>query len=313
MGLKQRIAAVTTFVMRLKPVRVFLHYNERRGPLLSAGLSYQSIFAVFAGIWVAFAIAGFVITANPDLERAFFEVLAINVPGLIDTGDGGAIDPRKLLSADILGWTGAIAAVGLLLTALGWLAAGRDAVRGMFGMPGPTTNFLLLKLKDLALAIGFGAVMLASAVLSVLSTTALGAVFDAAGIHRDSLAATILARGVGLLIVLVIDTVLLGAFYRIVSGIRIPFRQLAWGTLLAAAVLGVLKALGSTLLGGATTNPLLASFAAIIGLLIWFNFVCQVILIGAAWISVSATDRGIDLRAHRRFKEQEPSGTEAAL
>ena len=34
-------------------------------------------------------------------------------------------------------------------TALGWLAAGRDAVRTMFDLPGASTNFLLLKLGEL--------------------------------------------------------------------------------------------------------------------------------------------------------------------
>ena len=43
----------------------------------------------------------------------------------------------------------------------------------------------------------------------------------------------------------------------------------------------MLKLLGTALLGGGTNNPLLASFAVIIGLLIWFNLVCQVILLGA--------------------------------
>ena len=51
--------------------------------------------------------------------------------------------------------------------------------------------------------------------------------------------------------------------------------------------------LGSALLGGASNNPLLASFAVIIGLLIWFNFICQVILIAASWIAVGMADRGM--------------------
>jgi membrane protein len=307
-------ARLIATVLKLKPVRVFLHYGAQRGPLLASGLSYQAIFAVFAAIWVAFAIAGFVISANPELEDAFFRLLQTNVPGLIDAdGSGGAIDPSALLSARILGWTGAIAAAGLLFTALGWLASGRDSVRTMFGLSGPKTNFLLLKLKDLGLAIGFGAIMLLSAALSVVSTSALSTVFAAVGIDEDSIAATLAARLVGLLLVLVIDAALLGAFYRVVSGIRIPFRVLAPGTLIAAIALGVLKALGTSLLGGATSNPLLAGFAVIIGLLIWFNFICQVILLGAAWIAVSADDRGVDLTAHRTGPRSDPSGTEAAL
>lgn len=312
MGLKQRIAGVTAFVVGLKPVRVFLHYGASRGPLLAAGLSYQAIFAAFAAIWVAFAISGFVIRANPQFEQALFDLLATNVPGLIGTGDGGAIDPDHLLSATILGWTGAVAAIGLFLTALGWLASGREAVRTLFGLPAPATNPVLLKLKDLALAFGFGALVVASAALSAFGASALEWLFDLTGVEDGSAAATLAARAGGLVLVLVLDTLVLGTFYRIVSGINIPLRLLAPGTVMAAVALGVLKALGTSLLGGATSNPLLASFAAIIGLLIWFNFVCQVILIGAAWIAVGADDRGVDLRAHR-VERSTPSSTAAAL
>jgi membrane protein len=298
----QRVEAVVARVMRLKPVRVFNHYAERRGGLLSAGLSYQAIFALFAAIWVGFAIAGAVVRSNPVLLQALFDLLETNAPGLIDSGDGGAVDPQVLLSASILNWTGAIAAVGLLFTALGWIASGRDAVRTLFGLPGQATNPVLLKLKDLGLAIGFGATVVISAALSVLSTTALSSAIEFLGLDEDSSAARIAARVVGLLLVVVIDVLVLATFYRVVSGIEIPMRVLAQGTIIAAVALGALKALGSTLLGGATSNPLLASFAVIIGLLIWFNLICQVILLGASWIAVSAKDAGIELTGARRVK-----------
>lgn len=299
MTLKQRIAAVTARVMALTPMRVFLHYTAHNGPLLAAGLSFQAIFAVFAAIWVGFAIAGVVIRSNPEFEQAFLSLLATNVPGLIDAGDGGAIDPEQLLSASILTWTGAIAAVGLLVTALGWLAAGRDAVRAIFGLPTAPTNFLLLKLRDLGLATGFAMVVALSAALTLFSTTALATALGWFGIDEDSVVATIGARVIGLLIVLLLDAVVLGVFYRVVSGIRIPPRLLAQGTLLGAAALGVLQALGTTLLSGATRNPLLASFAVIVGLLLWFNLVCQVILAAASWIAVSANDSGVDLTGQK--------------
>ena len=316
MALKDRIAKLVARVQRLKPVRVFLQYNAQRGPILASGLSYQAIFAVFAGLWVAFSIAGVVIVGSPTLLDGLIDFLNTSVPGLIDDGSGsGAVDLELLTQAGILGWTGAIAAVGLLLTALGWLASGRDAVRTMFGLPAASTNFLLLKLKDLGLAVGFGAAVIASAAISVASTSALGAVFDWLGIDERSLPAILVARGAGLLLVLVVDTIVLAMFFRVVSGIRIPFRMLAQGTIIGAVALGVLKTLGSVLLGGATSNPLLAGFAVIIGLLIWFNLICQVILISASWIAVSAADAGVDLRGHRTKKKgkAKPTGHTAAL
>jgi membrane protein len=296
--LKQRFAAliawverVVAWVMRLRPLRVWFHYLERRGPLLSAGLSNQAVFAVFAGIWVGFAITGAVLRSRPDLLAAVLQSLDMSVPGLIDDGTGaGAIDPEQLLDASILGWTGAIAAGVLFFTARGWLGSGREAVRVMFDLKGVPTNWVLVILKDVGLAIAFGAALIFSAGLSVFATSALGVLLGWLGIPPESDAAAVSPRILVLLLALAFDTVVLALFYRVVATIKTPLRRLLPGTILAAVGLGVLKVLGTSLLGGATSNPLLASFAVIIGLLLWFNLVCQVLVLGAAWIAVDVAD-----------------------
>lgn len=61
---------------------------------------------------------------------------------------------------------------------------------------------------------------------------------------------------------------------------------------MGATGLAVLKMLGSRLLTASGGNPLLASFTAIIGLMIWFNLISQVILMSASWIAVGASDEG---------------------
>jgi membrane protein len=281
-------------VMKLKPVRVFMHYASMGGPLMASGLAFQGLFAAFAGLWVGFSVIGLVIANDPTLRSSLIDTIAAAVPGLIDSSTSeGAIDPDDLLSAGILNWTGAIALVGLFFTAVGFLASARDAIRRIFSIAPSTTNFLLLKLKDLGLAVGFGAALIVSTVLSAASTSLLGAVLDFTGIGSDSLAGTVLGRAVGLIVVLLIDTVVLGALYRVLAGIPIPFTRLAFGALLGATGLGVLKLAGNLLLGGASNNPLIAGFAIIAGLLIFLNLVCQVILVFAAWISVGMDDAGI--------------------
>ena len=311
MGLRKNIERVTQFVQGLKVMRVFTQYNQRRGSILAAGLSYQAIFAVFAGLWVSFSVAGIVIQSAQELRDALFTVINQSVPGLIDDGSGdGAIDPKELLATSTLTVTGVIALLGLLFTALGWLASGRDAVRTMFALPGDAMNFFLMKLKDLGLALGFGVVLLASAALSIGSTAALAWVFYALDVNDESVAAVLTARGVGLALAFVIDVLTLGLFYRVVADVPIPLRQLAPGAFLGALALGALKALGSILLGGATSNPLLAGFAVIIGLLIWFNLICQVILYFASWIAVGLADRGIELPTppHAEAVRRKPLG-----
>ena len=295
MAIGERIRAIVATVQRWKPVRVYKHFAARRGPILAAGLSYQALFSVFAALWAVFSAAGIVIGANEDLRDALPDVIGTSVPGLIDRGDGGAIDPQDLFSASALGWAGAFAILVSLVTAIAWLGSARDAVRDIADLAAPPTNFLLLKLKDLGLAVAFGLALLVSAALSLGSTTLLAWVLDGVGIDEDSVLATVSARALGLLLAFVLDVAVLAALYRILAGVPIPARPLWQGAILGALALGVLKVLGSALLGGATSNPLIGAFAVVVGLLIWFNFVCQVILIGAAWVVVSATDQGVPL------------------
>ncbi|MFS4507120.1 YihY/virulence factor BrkB family protein [Clavibacter sp. Sh2141] len=289
------IPALVARVMELRPARVFLAYGAAGGPILAAGMSYQAVFAVFAALAVGFSVAGSVLASNPALLDSLLALIQGAVPGLF--GRGGAIeDPEALLRSRAVQATGVIGSIGLLVTALGWLASTRDSVRRIFDLPPPATFFLLLKVKDLGLALCFALAMLLSAGLSVVSTGLLGFAFRLLQVGEDSLLAIVVGRTVGLALVLALDTAVLAGAYRILSGVRIPRPQLLQGALLGGVAMGVLKVLGTALLGGASRNPLLASFAVIIGLLIWFNLICQVILVCASWIAVGMADRGIDAR-----------------
>jgi membrane protein len=291
------IAGLVQRVLALKPARVGLHFNEDNGPLLAAGMAYQAIFALFAGLWLGFSIAGFVIKGNVALRTALFESLNRTIPGLVSTGGtSGAIDPDKLLDATALGTSSILSIIGLLLTAVGFLGTLRTAVRIMFAVPPPAENPVLLKLKDLGLAVAFGAVVLLTAVISLVSTALLDLVLRLLGIAKDDWLAAVAPGVVGALLILVIDTLLVAAAFRVLSGLRIPRRRLWAGALLAGVALAALQTLGTSLLGGARSNPLLAGFAVLVGLLIYFNLIASVILLAASWIAVGLRDAGIDAR-----------------
>jgi membrane protein len=288
-GLMQKITAS-------RPVRVFQHYNEDGGPLLAAGMSYNAVFATFAALWVTFSIAGFIIAGNPVLRQGLIDGVNSTVPGLL--GKGGAVNPDDVLSAGTLSWTGAIALLGLLLTALGFLASMRDAIRRIFNLPPDTTFFLLQKLRDLGLALGFGVLILVSAGLSFLTNGAVKATLAFLGISTDSLFAIVVTTVIGYALVFIVDFVTVAAAFRILSAVPIPRKRLAVGAAIGAVGIGILKAaFAQGLIGGVGNNPLLAGFAVIIGLLIFYNFFCQVLLLSAAWIDVGMTDAGIEPRS----------------
>jgi membrane protein len=289
-GVVKRVALV---VNAWRPVRVFQRYVSKHGDLLSAGMSVSALFSVFAMLYVGFAVAGLYLQGSPKVRDSFVELVNTSVPGLIDTGDGGAINLTDLFDAQILGWTGVIAVLVLTFTSLGWLGATRDAVRAIFDLPPQKTFFLLLKLKDLGLIVGFGIAMIVSAALSVGSTSALTLIFSAVGIGQGSALFRFAIRVAVLLIVLVLDTLVLATLFRVLSGVVIPWRRLVTGSLIGAVALGILKVLGSSLIGGAGRNPLLTSFAVIVGILVWFSLICRVILLAASWIAVDMNDHGL--------------------
>jgi len=301
-------------VMESRPVRVYTHFGQNRGPVLAAGMAYQGIFAIFAALWLVFSVAGLWLVSNPQLLDQLFVIMNQSVPGLIGDDGKGVVDPSVLEDTGALSWSSAIALVGLLATTLGWLSTTSQAVRGIFGMGQETTFFVLVKLRELGLGLLFGLALVVSALISIVSTEALRWFLGLFGQGSDSFWFIASSQGVGLLIVLLIDTITLAALFRVLSHVRIPFRRLLVGSLLGAVALGVLKVLGASLLGGAAKNPLLAGFAVIIGLLIWFNLTATVTLISASWISVGMMDAGIppsSLSADEAKKLEEEKEAEA--
>jgi membrane protein len=267
----------------------FLHGD---GNLLAAGMSYQSLFAVFAAVWVGFSLTGLWLSSKPELSDALFAIIDQAVPGLI--GEHGVVSQSTLLGLGrSFGWTGAIAGVGLLWTAISWLYYSRRAIRGMFGLGRDTTNYALQKLRDLLLGLAFGLALLVAAVLSVAITQTLSAVFAFFDVPTDSVWTTLTARVAGYAIVLLLNAAALASMFRVLSRLAIPMRPLLSGASLGAVALTGMSVLSGWLLGRTGGNPLFASFAVIIAMLIWFNLVCRVILLAAAWTATLMFDRGL--------------------
>ena len=298
-----RVQSIAAWIQALKITRVFQNYSSKNGPILASGLAYQLLFAGFAALWAGFSFAGIVLTGNLDIRESLLGLIGEAVPGLIKTENGdGAIDPEVLLSSTAaFTFAAVIGLAGLLFTAIGWLDSARSSVRTIFTLPAPKTNFFLLKLIDLAVGAGLALAILVSLGLSFVSTQATEWVLDSLSLS-ESVVATIAGRIVTGLVMLLLAALVLTGLYRVLSGITIPFASLREGIAFGAVGLTLLQLLGSTLLGGANSNPLIASFAVIAGLLIFFNFSCQVILIAASWIAIDLADQKVVLDAE--FEKQ---------
>lgn len=279
-------------VTRTRIVRSLQHYSTRRGAVLAAGMAYQAIFAIFAAIFVGFSVAGFVLAANPALLERLIAIIQSQVPGLI--GDGGAVSEQDLLSANItFSVSGILALAGLVWKAISWLGTTRSSIRVIFDAPQVSTSIVVQKARDLGLAVLFGVLLIASALVSVIIRGLAGFLLSLVGFDSSSIVAQVVLTILSLAVSTLVNLVALAGMYRVLSRVAIPFRRLMAGALIAALGLTVLSQLSGLVLRGASSNPLLASFAVIVGLLIWFGFVCQVILIAASWIATGMEDDGI--------------------
>ena len=57
------------------------HFLLNNGFLLAAGISYQALFAIFAAIYVAFAITGLWLGGNDDAVNAMIALINSYIPG----------------------------------------------------------------------------------------------------------------------------------------------------------------------------------------------------------------------------------------
>lgn len=273
----------------LRPMRAFRHYTLQHGPLMSAGIGFNMFFSITGLLTTGFSIAGLVLRGQPALLDTIVASVAQSAPGLLKVDGGeGLVDPQDLLNPDGLGLTALVGAVVTVITSLGWIAGLRDGLRGVMELPPLLVNPVLLKLRDAGTLLLLGVALVISAGASLVFGTAAGWVTDFLQL-TDAVAGP-LTTSIKIAVPLVLGWATALIMYRLAAGLKLSRRALLEGTILAAVGTSVLQIFSTELLAGAGRNPILAPFAIIIGLLIWFNLVSQVYLVSAGWAAVREAD-----------------------
>ncbi|GAA2462551.1 YihY/virulence factor BrkB family protein [Agromyces soli] len=287
---------LVAWVLERKPVRAFLLYQEHHGPMLADSVTYRALFSVFAGVLLGFSVAGIWLSRDDEAMQALVDAVGRAIPGLV--GEGGAIDPSSLVQPVAFSVAGVVGLVGLVGTAIGAVGSLAIAFREIADQAPDQTFVVWAVLRNLAIAVGFGVALGAGAVVTMAGTAAIGSVLDWLGVPARSGLADFGVQALSILVVLAIDTVAVAALFRLLSGLRPRRRSLWTGALLGGVGLTVLQVLSGLFIGGASSNPLLASFASIIALLLWLNLSSQVVLIAGAYI-VTGVDEEHDRVAAR--------------
>lgn len=288
--IKQKLEHLVGRVKQMRVVRAYLRYAEHQGPILASGLAFGLLFAFFAGVWTIFSILGIIFSQNEEIQRGVLQALARAVPGLVDGSSVKGVSGNGVLSLQLLSnisttltITGLITLSMFVWKVTGWLSSFRDAVRSFLDEADQELDAVRSKLKDAAAVFIVILLFIASAVVTVLSSGALHMLASLLGLE-NSWFSSLLFEVMGIAISWAVNAGLVFVLFSFVSQFTHK-KAIFVTTILGATVLSAMQIAGTRLVGGASSNPLLAPFAALLGILIWFNLITQVLLILGSYIA----------------------------
>lgn len=253
--------------------------------MLADSITYRTLFSVFAGVLLGFSIAALWLADNPAAFAALVDGLDAAIPGLVDIIEPGSIDaPAGLTIAGIL------ALIALLGAAIGAIGSLRSALRILADTVHEDVLIVWVLLRNLVLAIVMGAALVAAAAALYLASTGVGLLAGWWGLREDNPLIVVSVWAAGLVVVFLLDSAVVFVLFRSLSGVHARTRTVIVGAVIGGLGLTVLQQLSTLFVGGASSNPLLATFASLIALLLWFNLSAQVILIAGSYIIVSARE-----------------------
>jgi len=317
----ERATALTQRTLGLFPVRVWRHFLQHNGFLLAAGVSYQALFAIFAAIYLVFAIAGLWLGGSEEAVDGLIAMINRYIPNLI-LPEGGVFTPAQVQeiavnTTGLLSVTGLIALGTVIWTAIGWVTFSRRATRDIFGLPPDRRSYVLLKARDLLAAVIFGVSLVVGSLLSSASAAVLSWLLSLLGWDSGSDGINISIRIGTVLVSFALMSGALAAMVRFLTGTSLHWHVIWPGALLGGGAMTILQYGAGFLLSYTPSNPLLATFAIFIGLLLWFRVNGVVMLVASSWIAVAAQDRDLPLLtltdAERRVAEYEALLTAARI
>ncbi len=255
--------------------RAYGRYKEKRGDRMAAALSFYGVMSFFPLVALAFAVTGYAVAVSPKVSDAVSKALQQILPGLADR-----LPVHEIASAK----TGAsvIALVGLAWSGLGWIGVWRESLRLIWRRDISDGNPVVNKLWDLLVLLMLGLALIASVVLSSLTTSATHAVLGWIGLAGVPGAGTFL-RLIAVIFAIGANTLIFLVLFTQLAGTKASWRHLVRGCLFGAAGFEVLKLIATFLIAHTMRNPVYASFAVIAGLMVWINISSRFILFTAAW------------------------------
>lgn len=264
----------------------FTDYIEDGCLSRGAAIAYYTVLSIGPVLVICIAIAGLVFghdAAQGAIVGQLRGLMGQQAAELVQTTIRSAGDHRRGLTASLLG-------LGtLVLTAsgvFGEMQAALNAIWKAESKGGSLSAILKARAASLGLVAALGFLLMVSLVISAV----LGALGDY--LNRVLPFASLVLRGLNLVISLGLITVLFAAVFKI-----LPDRQLSWrdmwvGAFTTALLFSVGKMLIGLYIGSSAIASSYGAAGALVVVLIWIYYSSQIFLLGAEFTKAWAANRG---------------------
>lgn len=259
-------------------LRTLERYNDRRGNLYAASISFNGILALVPIIMVAFAIAGFVLARQPEVLQDIQDTVVRKMPGQL----GDQVSDIITSAIDSRTTVGVVGLIGAAFTGIGWISGVRTGMTEMWGGR-VQRNAVMSKVWDLVAFAGLGiAFALTMAITALgnsgLTETVLG------WVRLDGASwAPILVRLVSLVVSVLATWGLFTFVMARLPLVRLPFRNTLKAGLITAVAFEVVKTVGGIYLESVLRSPAGVAFGPVLGVMVFAYLASRIVLYAAAW------------------------------
>lgn len=303
-GLMDRFWEIYKWVIELRIIRAFFRFSNGRGWLLAGGIAYSAMFSIAAGLTIGITILATVMGSNPKLRLAIYQSIDSVLPGIISLpGKKGMVNPDNLVLNTNFSVASIIAIIVLLYSSMAIMMALKASIRAMFGIEQVPDNIVIDKLRDLCGFLAFAGGIAITGILGLINSRVGGAILSWLGL--TSKVSYFLTSTGTLCLNALIDALIMYILIKFVSCVNVPRKDLLIGLSVFALLSAILRYLGTTVVS-ASNNPILASFAALVTLLLWINLLSRAILVVSAFMANPPNPKVIE-KAEQLHAEETPN------
>jgi membrane protein len=272
------VGPAADWFFRTRVWHVYEHLDARHWTRLAAAVTFTSFLALFPMLAVAAAVGAAFL--SPERMRSLQGWMADQVPGISEQLDLQAL-------VDNAGTVGLVGGALLLVIGVGWAGTLRETLRAVWDLEEDPGNPVLLKVKDLGVLAGLGAVGLLSVAGSTFAVASVGWVAERAGLVEGGIG-TVLLRLCGYGAAIATDFLLLWYVLKWLPRVEPPRRSLIAAGLMGAVGFELLKALLGGYLQGVAAKSMYGAFGVPIALLLWISLMAKLLLFCAAWTATAS-------------------------